>query len=270
MKMSTLKGRKKKLYHNCKILSPDGELMCRVSEKRAQKYLDKGLAEIVEDETLTIQLNFKPKGRGHADSPGAEVLLAEIEEKCVSCGIEEDLTKHHVIPRTYLKHFPNKKELQAIYTYDLLIMCVPCHEAYEIHANDLKLAIQKEMTARRGSTGLENIQPIKNHARALLFYRNQIPKERIAVLEKTVRKYLGKEEITDADLQEVHDTKPLGGLFDTYEQAVVAQLDNFDDFMTRWRRHFVEVMTPPYLPRGWNTEIRLCESILGRGNTTSN
>jgi len=49
-------------YSNIKMLSPEGVVMCRLSERRANWYLDRGLAKLEADNA--IRLNFTPNGLG--------------------------------------------------------------------------------------------------------------------------------------------------------------------------------------------------------------
>ncbi len=72
--------RKTKLYDNCKILAPDGQLLSTCSVKKLNWYVSKGLGQIVPkplhlvvtpsddgSENVFIQLNFEPQGRIQAD-----------------------------------------------------------------------------------------------------------------------------------------------------------------------------------------------------------
>ena len=107
-------NRKTLIYGNCKILAPDGKLMCRCLEKRVNWYLNRHLAQIVDNDPLTIQLNFKPSGNGstHQD------LKTIRENICVVCGDNNlsHLTKHHTIPYEYRRYFPDElKSHNSIY-----------------------------------------------------------------------------------------------------------------------------------------------------------
>ena len=54
---------KKEVYENCKMVAPDGELLSNCDFKKAQWYIDKGLAEKISDKPFVIRLNFEPNGR---------------------------------------------------------------------------------------------------------------------------------------------------------------------------------------------------------------
>lgn len=46
------------------MIAPDGDVLSNCDTKKAQWYIDKGLAVQINDDPLTIQLNFEPNGRG--------------------------------------------------------------------------------------------------------------------------------------------------------------------------------------------------------------
>jgi len=51
------------VYENCRMVAPDGELLSNCDTKKAQWYLERGLAEQIKDSPLTIRLTFEPNGR---------------------------------------------------------------------------------------------------------------------------------------------------------------------------------------------------------------
>ena len=55
------------------MVAPDGELLSNCDKKKAQWYVERGLADKINDEPLTIQLRFEPNGRGGASKPHAEL-----------------------------------------------------------------------------------------------------------------------------------------------------------------------------------------------------
>jgi hypothetical protein len=40
----------------------------------------------------------------------------------------------------------------------------------------------------------------------------------------------------------------------THGELVVSRIDNIDDFMTSWRKHFIENNDSKYLPLDWSVE----------------
>ena len=54
---------KKVVYENCRMLAPDGGCLSNTDRKKAEWYVNKQLAEVVNLEPYTIKLNFEPSNR---------------------------------------------------------------------------------------------------------------------------------------------------------------------------------------------------------------
>ncbi|KAL1914950.1 uncharacterized protein VTP21DRAFT_7866 [Calcarisporiella thermophila] len=119
------------VYENIRVYSIDGVLMFRCNRKKADWYLTRGLA--YESEPDTLQLTFKTKGPGHFDQP---YMIEDRINRCVCCGRQDRLTLHHVVPAMYRIHMP--ESIKSHSSHDILLVCIPCHDAYERHANALK------------------------------------------------------------------------------------------------------------------------------------
>jgi hypothetical protein len=55
--------RQSQMYYNVKLEAPDGQPLCTMNEKKALWYVERGLGVIVNEDPLTIRLNFEPAGR---------------------------------------------------------------------------------------------------------------------------------------------------------------------------------------------------------------
>ena len=55
--------RQSPLYHNSRLEAPDGQPLCVCDVKKAEWYVAKGLGVKVNDDPLTVRLNFEPSGR---------------------------------------------------------------------------------------------------------------------------------------------------------------------------------------------------------------
>ena len=144
---------KKKIYGNCRVLHPDGQLMFLCVQKRLNWYIDRGLAELVSEEPPTIQLNFEPRDRGAMDEKyrdeDREYLLGSKQNMCVVCGQSDydQPTKHHVVPHEYRKFLPHHLKNRS--SHDVVPICKKHHEEYErTHALQLK----KDITERFGAS----------------------------------------------------------------------------------------------------------------------
>ena len=104
---------KKPVYENCKICAPNGDLLAYCDKKKANWYLDKGLANILsqeDNETFTIKLNFEPNTRGRDvtlpfEPPPLiyynEFYVQERANVCVVCGLDKNYQRFSVIAKIY-------------------------------------------------------------------------------------------------------------------------------------------------------------------------
>lgn len=253
--------RQRRIYDSCRILSPDGELMCLVGEKKARWYLDRGLGRRVSDEPLTIVLGFEPKGRGHA---GDAFYMRPRPNVCAGCGTHAGLTLHHVVPRGYRRYFP--EEFKSHSCHDLVPLCVPCHDRYEAAAQLFKKRLAEEYGAPVDGDGRFYDREIARVRKAACALERQargearIPAARLAELERIVREHHGADQLTpelvaEAAALDPHRT-PAG--FRTHGSSIVdAVADDLQGFVERWRQHFIDHMRPSHMPRDWDVERRI-------------
>lgn len=250
------KKRKKKVittnfYGNYKVLSPDGVLMFRASRKKISWYLDKELAEVIDDST--IQLKFEPNGLGYAND---EFYLSDRENKCVVCGGTEKLTRHHIVSRCYRKYLWSTKKYSS---HDIVLLCDPCHILYEKEANKVKNALVKIFGIPISGKGWEysyQKHQVRMHASALLRFRDKIPQERQIVLLNTIRKHFKKQEITEEDIIKASQVKAYTKTpdFIAHGEYVLANIGDHQAFVESWRQHFLDCMKPKYMPPHWNVK----------------
>ena len=239
----------RKIYGNWRVLSPDGILMFRCELKKANWYLSRHLAEIVSEHT--IQLKFNPKGLGNHNKGYG---LHEMQNRCVNCGSEHYLTRHHVVPISYRKHFP--LEMKSHNFHDVLSMCVKCHEEYERKADLLKSELAQKYNAPIGGVlaKVDNIKIIKNAA-TLLDKSDLIPEHRVKVLKEDIRNYLGRD-FTKEDLEQIASVKKQV-VVESHGEIVMRQISDIPEFVLMWRKHFVENNKLDYLPENWRVENKI-------------
>jgi hypothetical protein len=141
-------------------------------------------------------------------------------------------------------------------------LCIKCHNEYEDHALLLKKKIADEMNIPIGGCGYlvdKSLFPVRTAGNALLENGDKIPEPRKTELLDRLRAHFGKQEITKEDLIHASGLKPIvmDPNFKSYGQAVVERLENIDDFVQQWRKHFVEVMKPKHLPAFWSVDFGL-------------
>lgn len=249
------------IYSNHVIQAPDGTTMCRAGEDRTSWYLERGLAVVVSEEPFTIRLNFEPAGRGHADDI---FYLGSKENKCVVCGSEKDINKHHVVPRVFRRHLPDRYKNRN--SHDIVILCVECHVRYEVEANEQKHALAQAVgfCLLRSKVKLTQEQRIEADARyaasTLRQHRDKMPEDRITAYEDKIRQFTGDVQINPSLIDSLARKMPpqsraLGG--EDLGQFVVGRVDA-DEFCLGWRDHFVRTMRPAYLPIGWKVNNPIC------------
>ncbi len=252
-------------YQNCAVYGPDNELMFRCALKRANWYLKRDLAEIVSEEPLRIRLKFQPQGTGHA---GHRYYLSQKKNRCVVCGSEGQLTKHHVVPSCYRKSFP--EEVKSRTSYDIFLVCAKHHDDYEAHAWKFKLELGDEygvpMAQPKEEAPRDSLAKGLLHAcraaSALVRHGATIPEERKQELRGSLVHCVEENEsIEEAILRlaqilkdSYHKKRENLNIEINFGAEVVARVDDLHEFVRRWRRHFVNSMNPEFLPEHWEIE----------------
>ncbi len=234
------------LYGNIRVLSPDGALMFYCNEKRANWYLSRGLA--VQESDTVIKLTFTPKGGGAATD---EYGINGKENICVVCGTGEDLTKHHVVPYCYRRHFP--KELKSRSAHDVVLMCVPHHELYENrYASRLKRKINAEATQDMLPVSIDMLTSIvmkyQRMQNAMTKHSDKIPAERVAEIIQRCKTISEESGMTHDEIMSFEG----GKVRDESSKILVENLVDPYTFVKMWRTHFMETMSPAYMPKGWS------------------
>ena len=248
----------RKIYGNCQVLSPEGILMFRCDEKKANWYLKRNLGETVNHSPLIVKLNFRPRGLGNHNK---KFGLAEMGNKCVCCGTEDYLTRHHVVPYCYRKHFP--LQLKSHNFHDVLSLCVNCHEIYERKADELKTQLSDRYSAPINGESEDNKELMKfiKFASTLLIENNsKIPAKRLKMIKDEVKKYLGVSRLTKKMLIELSTTKSTI-IKRTHGEIVISKLENIQEFVEMWRNHFIVHNNCKHLPKDWSVTTKIWNEI---------
>lgn len=245
----------RKIYGNCQVLSPDGILMFRCDEKKANWYLKRNLGEIINFNPLTVKLNFKPNGLGNHNKDWG---LSEMSNNCVVCGSEDFLTKHHVVPYSYRRYFP--LEIKSHNFHDVLSVCVDCHESYERYADELKLELSNQYKAPINGEIEKRSDVIKYSKISSTLLRDDIniPKERIKEMRNEIKSFFGIKRLTKSKLKTMTEIKS-NVIKKTHGKMVIEKVDDLQSFVEIWRSHFLEKMKPNYLPKNWNIKNNIYE-----------
>jgi len=249
------------IYGNTKVLAPDGEVLFLCLPKKANWYLDRNLAIVVSDDPMVIQLTFEPKGRGQN---GDAYALGEKHNKCVVCGSEEELTRHHIVPYTYRKHFPDI--IKSHNSHDIVPICVNHHSEYE---EDYAIEL-KYIFAERYNAPLESETKINSDLTIVVKYSNilmehwaKLPFKRQKQMISVIRQYHGyvgrlKQVLLTYAYVDLSQTQT-----ESHGKIVVENLINENQlqwFVETWREHFIHSMNPQFMPEHWDVN-RIVERV---------
>lgn len=254
--------RQRPLYYNCYLIAPDGESLCTCDIKKAEWYIEKGLADKVNDDPFTVQLRFEPAGRPASKD---DYYLQEKENICVVCGAKESYVRKQVVPKEYRRYFPPSLKDHA--SHDILLMCMPCHVRSTQYDTSLRYQLAEECNAPidmgSGTKQLSDtdLQKVRSAARALLNAKANIPDSRKNELRKILEDFYGTTDFSPeilkqaAELEYRVDNKnyvPHGKLVVRFAE----KHGGLHSFEKRWRQHFVSKMKPQYLPKNWSIHHR--------------
>lgn len=232
-------------YGNNQVLNQDGQLMFRCDDDKIEWYLKRDLAEVISPNV--IRLKFRTKGPGHV---GDAFFLQAKKNICVVCGADEGLSKHHVVPKSYRKHFPD--ELKSHASYDVVVLCLDCHVVYEKNAFQLRrqIAIEHGMPDHPKPETNRVLRKVNSAASALLRYRSQLPPSRILELKNILREYFQKEP-TEQDIEHAASLPYIKVNLVEQGEQVIKNTPDLNVFVQRWRNHFIDTMRPQFMPQGW-------------------
>ena len=224
----------KKLYGNYKVYHPNDKLMFYCDKKRYNWYLERNLAKVISDKC--IKLTFEPNGFGEDD-----IFLSPRENKCVVSGNNIELTKHHVIPYQYRKHFP--VEYKSRNANDVVALHVDIHYDYEKYADILKAELIKMYITSKELTYNISINSVIKYQKTLEKYKDNIPKDKTLLMESNIQGNLSE---LNMSLDEVMNTEPID-----FSELIVER-EGIENLIVMWKSHFIEHTKPKFLPNWWD------------------
>jgi hypothetical protein len=248
-----LHARQGALYGNIHFQGPEGETMFHSDSEKALWYLNRGLVEVVSQQPAVLRFRFAPGGKGHA---GDAYYLTGKDNRCVVCGAEEGLNRHHVIPSVYRRHLP--AEVKDHSHHAVLLLCLACHERYEDAANQLKSEFGETfgvpLHGLRGERDRERGRAV-SFARALLREGERIPLARREEMLRAIAGWLGRTPASNEELQDIaHLESNADGSKIEHGQHVIAHVADVQAFIRHWREHFLRTMQPRFLPAQWDVD----------------
>ncbi|PIK36013.1 putative exonuclease 3'-5' domain-containing protein 2 [Apostichopus japonicus] len=272
-------ARKEPLYDNCKLVSPDGTLLCTCDRGKAEWYVNKDIGEIVTEDPLVVQLKFKPRG---IPGPDREYYLQEKSNMCVVCGRTDSYIRKNIVPHEYRRHFPDYLKKHS--SHDILLLCVECHQCSWTFDSTLRYKLAEEYDApinnlSNAPTKEDPVKAkVKSSAKALLRHKinGNLPVQRRCELENTVKKHFDASIVDQEMLQSAAnmDTRVSNELFEmTHGEKVVGatsrEADGFAKFERRWRVHFLSTMQPRFMPDLWSVDHKHESQVAKREIATS-
>ena len=279
---------KKKVYDNCVIISKKGQHLAFCDRKKANWYLNKGLAtlEPTSDDTMTVRLVFEPKDRLGDEFDPVECRAPRFN-RCVSCSHSTHYTRFHIVPVAYRKRMPIS--MKSHRNHDVVLLCIDCHEKANIYVAELKKQIAEEFDAPITGIGTKGLtdeeRKLFKAARTLdnPTLKDRIPQWRRAQLQEFILEGLGVEkdvEFTREHLEEAlnlearkRNSGDLKCRRFSHGRIVMSRLmesenkqESLHQFIRRWRVWFLEKMQPSHLPEDWSvdyaTKLDTCNFFL--------
>ena len=225
--------------------------------RKAKWYLKNNLAKIICEDPLKLQLTFQNKGCGNKNDP---YLISQKETICVVCGSVEDLTRHHVVPYCYRKFLP--MELKDKDHYDVLLVCSDCHFGYEKKAFKFKQDLKVKYGIPRNGI-LKYPSYILSLVNTLTKHWDKIPEDKRNKMLREVRDCLGenleKDDLFSLSISHKDNTIKSG------EQMLVEKIEDYQEFIILWRKHFVDTMNPKFLHDFWTVDRERAEKYVVSG-----
>jgi len=247
------------LYGNIQVYSPDMKPMFKTNMKRIRWYLreehEEKLADVIEwdgDSPKAIRLTFIPKGLGHFEKNRQDYFLTDKENRCVVTGTYNwrKLTKHHIVPMMYRKWFPT--EYKSRNCHDIVLVTREHHYEYEILANKLKNEIAHELNLPTHSEYTRKITRKNAYigmAKAIL--SKDILLENKIMLCIKFRNKTGLVPTIENVKNYIKSVDNEYKLAEFYGKIVVDKLFDYQGFVERWRKHFIDTMKPKFMSEGW-------------------
>lgn len=250
--MQEVRKKENVIYGNWLVLHPQGFEMFRCTSRKANWYISRNLADVVSENPPIIKFNFSPNGVGWN---GDEFALTQKKNQCVVCGVEEieRLTKHHIVPTLYKRHFP--KELKVASGHDVACICRECHDEYEnIYATKLKSKISEEYGIPLCNSQSDFLRAIKL-SKAFVLNSEMMSEERRVELLFRMSIMMGYEqdfiEIEEVEKLSKITTHQYSEFHNNHGKEVMQKVIDIQKFVEMWRLDFMNNMKPKFMSEHW-------------------
>lgn len=276
------KGSKNLNTENWKVYHPNGKHMFTCGERKAEWYVNNKLA--INHGDKSIQLIFEPKGYGFKED---EIFgLAGRNIVCVVTNKDDDLQRHHIVPYCYRNHFPEAYKSKN--HHDVVLVTYEIHQIYERHATKLKDQLAIDYNVKNlNECNYEYTRVLSGYAKSkvkMLSSLHSVFRAYGKLSQEKIKEILADvAENTDLSIEFLHTLNYIQlyklytilkeehvSAFNAFKAQksiefdhgyqVVQQLDThekIEQFVIRWRKHFIETMNPQYMPEGWSVDFRV-------------
>jgi hypothetical protein len=231
---------KHKPYDNFKVYHPDGTLMFFCSHRKVNWYVKNNLGIFLNDKEL--KLTFIPGGYGDPIS-----ILKGRSNACVVNNSINDLTKHHVVPTQFRKHF--KLKYKDKNSFDLCVLNRKIHDEYELHANEFKDILL---------TDIINIDDIdiniswytaKTIYNTIIKHFDKIPPSKQVYLQ------LKFDGLCDKYNFDIDKFKNEFSPYSTNNNKKIIKQVGTENLIVLWKLHFLKYAQPKFLPDWWKPNL---------------
>ena len=118
-----------KVFGTYLVQNTAGTPIFRCTEHRGQFYLKKGYAFRLDEMTLRLTDDTTEKKLADLYDGVLNPFFLEVKnDRCVVCGQDHDLTRHHVVPERHKRKIPREVRQRIS---NVLFLCQTCHRHYE-------------------------------------------------------------------------------------------------------------------------------------------
>ena len=213
-KKAAMISMKTPMYDNIYMLDQQGEVLCTISNKKANWYIrkeigkwstfkkkDKDINNVSNnckeegEEVKCIQLLFE-HNRTNKKGSSEEVYLTSAKQNiCVACGSDGYHIRHYIVPYSYRSLL--SKEYKSHMSHDIVILCPNCHVDCERYSKRRMKDMENELRMKLGPE--YNVSPViedshlanvRSCAIALAKWKDKMPQEKVDRYDAVVREYL--------------------------------------------------------------------------------
>lgn len=237
------------MYDSYEMQDPRGKLLFLCDKKKIKWYIKKDL--VVHVEGQKYKLKFEPKGQGNTNP----FFLERLPNNCVVCGAKERLSKHHIVPYQYRKVLPD--DYKNSNHFDVLCVCLDCHETYEEKANKLKdkLHIEANVPPNKYTSLNKTVMAINGILYTLKEKNESFPDHAINSMLSNLEKHLGRkvslQEALAMDFQDIPSDDYMEKRDKVFMEHYISHSHTYEDFILMWRNHFLDTMNPQFMSKNW-------------------